>query len=291
MKNILLVLNYNNFEQTKRFVDESLCYFFFNSIVIVDNASKNNSAEILSSYFKPQENVKVISSPSNNGYAQGNNYGLKYIEENFDLEDIVFIANPDVSLNIDSLQAIKSFMEEEKNVGVVTTNILGQQVAWRSLDYYKSVVIESFFFRKIFSHKYIELKYYSKITEKMPVDVVSGAFFAVKLSAMIEIQGFDPNTFLYMEEDILALKIKSSNRQSYVLGTQCIKHEGGTSTKNVLSEIKQKKVLNKSKSYFYREYLKKNYIELLLFKIVSTIDVAILYLKSFFRKENNENHS
>lgn len=286
MKKILLVLNYNNFIQTERFVENSFRLSFFDHIIIVDNASTNDSYKVLRDSFQNYDNTTVLLSPLNSGYAGGNNFGLKYLINKYNLNDIVYISNPDVKLNLKALTAINKFITENDHIGLVTTNILGQKSAWKNLGYYKSIFIESYLFRKIFHHKYLEIKYYPNLTkEKYPVDVVTGAFFGTTLSTMKEIGLFDPNTFLYMEEDILAYKIKINNKQSYVLGNENIEHEGGSSTKGTLTEIKQKKTLNNSKKYFYKTYLEINFVKLILFSIISSIDVGILYIKKIIERK------
>ncbi|MBZ5986784.1 glycosyltransferase [Leuconostoc gelidum] len=284
MKKILLVLNYNNFAQTKNFVRDALQFCFFDYIVIVDNASNNNSFQVLSENFHNNDNIVVLLSPNNSGYAGGNNFGLQYLETRFESDDVVYIANPDVSLNLKALKSINRIILEDEHIGLVTTNILDQKSAWKNLGYYKSIFIESYLFRKFFFHRYLKIKYYPELTgEKCPVDIVTGAFFATTLSTMVEIKGFDPNTFLYMEEDILAHRIKISNRQSYVLGTEQVIHEGGSSTSSVLSEIKRKKILNESKKYYYKTYLGIKPIKLLLFNVISSFDVSLLYLKKILQ--------
>ncbi|MCT0484738.1 glycosyltransferase [Weissella paramesenteroides] len=285
MKNILLVLNYNNFNQTEKFVKDTLSLYFFDDVIIVDNNSVNNSFQELVECFKSNIHVRVILSPNNNGYAQGNNFGLKYIEKIFSVNDVIYISNPDIGLNLKALVAVNKFIKDnESNVGLVTTSILNQQSTWRLIGYYKSIFIESYLFRKLFHSKYIKMKYYPKmISEKYPVDVVTGAFFATNLSTIIEIDGFDPNTFLYMEEDILAYKIKKINRQSYLLPMEQVTHVGGTSTVDTLSEINQKKILNNSKKYYYKSYMRVGFWGLGLFSIISNIDIGILFLKKCLR--------
>lgn len=291
MKNILMVLNYNNFEETQLFVRNALAFSFFEHIVVVDNDSSDDSYPSLVTFFKQNKNVTILLSPNNRGYAGGNNYGLEFIVNRFDLRDAVYIANPDVKLNIEALQAINHVLLHDVNnhVGLVTTNIVGQKAAWKCLGFYKSVIIESYIFRKFFHNKYLKLKYYPEIISlRYPVDVVTGAFFATTLDTIKEIGYFDNHTFLYMEEDILAKRIKEKGKQSYLIGTEQIVHLGGTSTGNVLSELKRKRILNKSKKYYYKEYLSVNVVQLLLFNIISTIDISILYLKKYYRKIKDE---
>jgi len=65
-------------------------------ILIVDNASPNDSYNVLKKIFKGYANIIVIKKPGNLGYARGNNFGLRYIEKKFPETKYVAIMNPDV---------------------------------------------------------------------------------------------------------------------------------------------------------------------------------------------------
>ncbi len=65
------------------------------SIVIVDNGSKNGSARALRERYAGRENVAVVASEKNLGFARGNNLGISYARRHFD-PDFVVAANSDI---------------------------------------------------------------------------------------------------------------------------------------------------------------------------------------------------
>lgn len=64
-------------------------------IVIVDNGSKNGSAEQLREHFNDEPRVHVIAADENLGFAKGNNLGIRYAREQFD-PDFIVAANSDI---------------------------------------------------------------------------------------------------------------------------------------------------------------------------------------------------
>ena len=96
-KNVsIIILNYNDSENTTKFVNEISKYSILKSIVVVDNNSKKEYYEkvlLLSS-----EKVTVIQSDKNGGYSYGNNFGINFLEKN-KKTDYVIISNPDVSVS------------------------------------------------------------------------------------------------------------------------------------------------------------------------------------------------
>ena len=73
----IVILNYNNYILTKSLVETLMAdaYFSRARIVVVDNMSANESYEVLKEAFKEQ--VPVIQSGKNGGYAYGNNVGFR----------------------------------------------------------------------------------------------------------------------------------------------------------------------------------------------------------------------
>lgn len=105
---LVVVLNWMKYEDTINCVQslQQLSYSNF-KIFVVDNASQNESVEKIKETF-PEE--LVIQSPTNNGYAAGNQFGVEYaLANNFDL---VWVLNNDCVVRPDSLtELIKSYQQ------------------------------------------------------------------------------------------------------------------------------------------------------------------------------------
>lgn len=75
-------------------------------IVVVDNASPNNSGECLRKLYKDNPNITVLISNLNLGFAKGNNIGYKYAVENFKPDFIVVMNNDMVIEQEDFIEEI-----------------------------------------------------------------------------------------------------------------------------------------------------------------------------------------
>ena len=79
-KNIAcIVLNYNNYEETIKCVDNIIAKKCNVDVVVPDNNSINESFKVLNDKYKDLENVFVIKNRINGGYSAGNNLGIKFI--------------------------------------------------------------------------------------------------------------------------------------------------------------------------------------------------------------------
>ena len=74
----IIIVNYNTFALTKDTINSILRYSypFTVEIIVVDNNSTDDSLKNLKKYFKGK-NVRFIESKENNGFAAGNNQGIK----------------------------------------------------------------------------------------------------------------------------------------------------------------------------------------------------------------------
>ena len=90
----VVILNYNDYATTQKFIDHIKNFGSDIQFVVVDNCSTNNSLEILTNYIDGYNNVEIISADKNGGYAYGNNLGMKYLRERYNPKYLV-VANPD----------------------------------------------------------------------------------------------------------------------------------------------------------------------------------------------------
>ena len=103
----VVILNFITYEDTINLVEELQYQSLANDlyILIVDNASPNNSFKHLKPLEKKFSNVKVLQTDANLGYARGNNFGLDYLDQNIKPEYIA-ILNNDIILPKDSFEKL-----------------------------------------------------------------------------------------------------------------------------------------------------------------------------------------
>lgn len=91
----VVILNYNTHEDTVRLVEalqrQTIAAELY--IVVVDNASPNESYGRLKPLDTRFDRVSVLQTGKNLGYASGNNFGLKYLEEHVGPEYVAILNN------------------------------------------------------------------------------------------------------------------------------------------------------------------------------------------------------
>ena len=115
----VVIVNYETFELTKNTVNSILeySYPFSVEIIIVDNASGDDSLSKLKEYFA--DKVKFIVSKENNGFAAGNNLALKMCNSKY-----VLLLNSDTIVWRNTLEDIYNFMENNSDVGACGCQVL-----------------------------------------------------------------------------------------------------------------------------------------------------------------------
>ena len=115
----VVVVNYQTFELTKNTINSILEYSHpFNlEIIVVDNASNDDSLSRLEDYFK--DKVTFISSNENNGFAAGNNQALRIAKGKY-----VLLLNSDTIVWENTLENIYCYMEKHTDVGATGCRVL-----------------------------------------------------------------------------------------------------------------------------------------------------------------------
>ena len=105
---VFIILHYITTDETVKCVQsiKEKCCNFTKKIIIVDNASKNESGSILKEKYKEDEEIHIIINNENMGFARGNNVGFKYAKENYNPEFIIMCNNDTIILQNDFFDII-----------------------------------------------------------------------------------------------------------------------------------------------------------------------------------------
>lgn len=263
IEHVAVVLNYKTPALTIKCVESLKRQDANLAIVIVDNNSMDSSCVQFESEFKNDEKVVVIESKENAGYANGNNLGIKYIQENYESVEFITIVNPDVELESpDILSKIECELLKNNDLSVLSCLMIFngelrglKDFGWK-LPSKKQLLLAGTFLGKWMlkdiNDAYQSLQIDGDIAY---VDVVPGCFFTIKADDLFQIGGFDSNTFLYFEETILAKKIKKINKKEGILLSCCIKHNHATrdiQLKNFRKRLFDRECFYNSKKYYIK---------------------------------------
>ncbi len=277
MKTGIVILNYNDYENTLRVVEQVESYFSLSYIIIVDNCSPNKENLKL----KELENDRIVflRADENKGYGSGNNIGLRYLEEHTDCE-LVIISNPDIEVKEEVILKMQEDMQTNSFISFLGPVIseLGKSIkGWKFPSYFVEVLSTINFVSRYASkfQMYPESYYQSSLTQ---VDVIHGSFFMARLSDFKKIDYFDENTFLYYEENIIGKKALEKNLKIYVDNEVSVIHALSVSVNKSLNKIRKYKILKKSMFYYERCYNKRNFVAILFLKILYFLSLGISFL-------------
>ena len=116
----IITINFNGLNDTCALI-ETIPLNNNLEVIVVDNASQNQEADIISKRF-PQ--VKVIKSKKNLGFAGGNNLGIKAAQGKY-----IFLINNDIIFKNFRIQALIKRLESSLNIAIVCPKI---RFAWGS---------------------------------------------------------------------------------------------------------------------------------------------------------------
>ncbi len=256
-----IILNYNDPETTIGLVNSIVNFEILDSIVIVDNCSTDDSVSRLQALAGGK--VHVITTEKNGGYGYGNNHGIRYAHGVLHASHVL-IANPDVKVTVECIQAMKDSFLKISRLGVaaaVTRDGTGEVAlsSWRINGLLGDLLDTGLITRRIFApwlNDRPELKADSEKERYVYVDAVLGSLFMADMNALMECGLYDEEVFLYYEEKILGFQMKKKGYGTILLLNQSYIHLHSVSiNKNVKSILKKQAILHKSKLHYYKNYL------------------------------------
>ena len=279
MKTGIVILNYNDYNTTCEMIEQIKDYKCLNHILIVDNKSTDRSYSKLKKLEK--KNIEVIKTDENKGYAYGNNFGIKYLEEHYRLDNII-ISNPDVIVSEDTINKLIEDLKDD-NITLIAPVIEEKGTlsrGWKLPKFKEDLLSNITYFHK-YSKKLLSYKddHYDKKLSR--VEAVHGCFFMIRLKDFKEVDFFDENTFLYYEENILGKKLKDNGMFTYVDNTVKVIHNLSVSVDKTYNSIKKYKILKNSQKYYEKNYNNLNIFGIILLRIFYYISLTISYIIVF----------
>jgi GT2 family glycosyltransferase len=265
-KVFIVLINWNGFSDTVECISSINKIFYSNyEIIIVDNGSENDFEKLQNIY---SNEIILIRSDVNLGFAGGNNLGIKYaLKKN---ADFVLLLNNDTIVEPDFLDVlVKSGIEKE--VGIIAPKILnyyfpriiwsaGGKISWLGASGYSDGEGKT-------TGKFIENRY---------VTFVSGCCMLINKEIFSNIGFFDEDYFLYSEDTDLCKRVTDAKFKILFVADSIVYHKINTSTKRDISYLPIY-YQTRNRLYFARKFYIKYLSIIMLYIYISMFLKSIIW--------------
>ena len=189
-------------------------------VIVVDNASPDESERRLRSAFADDARVTVLASGGNVGFSKANNVGARVARGR-----MLFFLNPDTVAHPDAVQRLVAFADSTPDAGAIgpkVTNPDGSlQPSAMRFPHMRALACHRFPFLTLFGCRPPPLDAPSV------VDVVNGCALMLSRETFDAVGGWDERYFMYSEETELCRSTAELGRRTYFVPHAQIMHYGG----------------------------------------------------------------
>ena len=217
----IVILNYNGRDYLRKFLPILLRYSKGYRTIVADNASTDNSVDILQQEF-PE--VELLQLKENYGYAGGYNKALEQIKAPYYL-----LLNSDVEVTDGWLDPMVRLLESDPQIAACQPKILSYHQPTH-FEYagaaggFLDTLAYPFCRGRIFETLEEDRGQYN---ENIPIFWASGACLLVRADLFHQAGGFDDRFFAHMEEIDLCWRFHSAGYKVYACGQSKVFHVGG----------------------------------------------------------------
>lgn len=261
----IIILNYNGWKDTIECLNSLSCIQEDCKIVLIDNKSTDDSIDKLEKWIQNQKelssNLIFIKSSENNGYAAGNNIGIKYVESQEDAQ-FIWILNNDTLIQEDTFKNLINCYKnlENENIALLGSKILNEDLTIQSVG----------FTTKQYSQKEIE------VLSNVEVEHISGCSVFFRVKKIKEIGYIPEEYFLYYEETDWMKHIKQKGFKIFTCLSSQLIHKHAKSTGGIYSPFVIY-YMTRNQILFNRKYLNSIQYYLFILKTISRNLLKIIF--------------
>ena len=200
-------------------------------LIIVDNDSEDNSAQAITEDFS---DINLIISKENLGFARANNLASKMAKGEY-----LLLLNPDTVVLDGAIQKLHAFARKHPCNRIYGGRTLYGDYSLNPFSCWKKSTIWSLFcyatglvslFRRnaLFDPESYGSWQRDSVRE---VDIVTGCFLMIERKLWDQLEGFDPQFFMYGEDADLCLRAAQKGARPKITPDATIVHYGGASEK------------------------------------------------------------
>jgi len=215
----IIILNWNGLKDTIKCLESLKKITYPNyEVIVVDNGSEGNDADILEEQYK--DYIRVIRNKENLGFAGGNNVGIRKVLEEGKSEYILLLNNDTIVKENFLDELIKYYDYKTGICAPLILNFYNQNEIWSSGGKFN-----------IFTGTYSNDTKRNKGAQK-ETDFISGCCWLVRIDVFKKVGLLDEKYFLYSEDVDFCYRLRQQGYKLKVILSSIIFHKVSESTKN-----------------------------------------------------------
>jgi GT2 family glycosyltransferase len=231
----ILVISYNTRDLTLACIRSAIAETTVpHEIIVVDNASRDGSAEAIAAAFPADAfpDVRLIASPENLGFSRGNNRAAREARG-----DYILLLNSDTVVLDHAIDNLVAFAREMPDAGMwggrtlFPDGSLNPQSCWRLPSLWnifcRTAGLNALFPGSPLFHSEAYAGW--QRDEIRPVEMIIGCFLMTTRSLWERLGGFDESLFMYGDDADLCIRARALGADPHITPAATIIHYGGAS--------------------------------------------------------------
>lgn len=235
-------------------------------IIVVDNCSPDDSVSVLEEKYTDSENITIIKSQKNLGFACGNNLGINFARKEFNFKYLIALNNDIKMLNLGLYDTLENeyqnssfavlgpmiytadgrYISNPVRLKPLTKKQLKKRIVREkillNLHTYDYFGILDFLRRFRIFLKPKESKNFEYCLHRLENVQLHGSFLVFSKKYFDYFDGFDSSTYMYMEEYFLYKHLSENNLKSVYFPKIQVYHKEDASTDQVLKSSRRKEI-------------------------------------------------
>jgi len=282
-----IIVNYNTADLLHKCIDslrEAALKIQMN-IIIVDNASTDNSVDLLKNDFS---DCKLITNEINVGFGRANNQCIPGSQGRY-----ILLLNTDAFVSEETLNKTIQYMDDNSGCGILGVKLLGRdgdlQPSCRYFPTPWNIFLKRTGFNKFFQNTQLVDDMSWDHNSVRQCDWVPGCYYLIRSEVVEKVGLFDPRYFLYYEEVDHCFATKKAGWDVHYFADTSVVHIGGESAKSegeLTSSGRQLEALQIESELLY---FRKNYGRLMILNhlILFTLADMVMFIKCIIKGRIN----
>lgn len=278
----VIIVNWNSgkyLEETINSLQEKTIDISYEIILVDNNSNKEDVSYLYLENLAQINNVTIIKSDENLGFAKANNRGMEFAKGRN-----LLILNPDIILHNNVLKILSNFLDNNEEAAMVGPKVLNydgsfQHTCLRGQPYPKDTLFHIIGLSKKYSNdeKYNKFALlHLNIDDLNECSGLSGCCMMVKKALYDDIGGMDESFFMYEEETDWCFRTIKNGKNIIYNPEAVVTHYQGVTTKKI--KVKSIWIFTQSMMKFFKKHFWNDY------NVFQKVFWTVLIYGNFFLK-------